>query len=530
MFYIPLPNITYDANGLPTGEDLYVVPSNALTTAPLAITKDHLGLYGQMQAVNQKPSGLLYSTKGAPNGDHVYYLSLNAASAPAPVQASNLTLNASQATTYCAGNLFGLANLSNAASGFVVIQIAGADNKCYTSDDQYLLVNANAAPTAAPVTLPITGNYTFEGTFFNSSGQLDGVLGSDSQGNLRLYADQTFASSKLLFPATAGQTTSYGVLADFGNFAFVTVQTGTAPNTVSKVYRIDQSGAVSAALYTSQTNGSFLGAGATDQNNLYFTDGTPSGTLINVVQLAISGASPGVVLYADNFGSLPTGSNVTLSLVGSTGTRLVLNAYQHEFSPSGGINDSGVLETLTVGQANGTPTVIANAASNSFFVNAQLQNSLLYTTQQTYSNVSSPSGATVSYAEEILQLNGTVVSNTANAAITGFTVSNNSTGLPFGNYVVDHFLVAQGITANDSSYGGGTLYSAPLSGSATPLQTPNGQNLVFPSAYGTYLYGITPNIGQGIGYRLQDAALTSVPPGYLFDLSKSLVVQLPVLN
>lgn len=507
-----------------------MVPSNALTTAPLAITKDHLGLYGQLQAVNQIPSGLLYSTKGDPSGDHVFYLSLNAASAPTPVQASNLTLNASPAATYCAGNLFGLTNLSNAASGFVVIEIAGPDNKCYTSDDQYLLVNANAAPTAAPVTLPITGNYAFEGTFTNSSGQLDGVLASDGQGNLWLYADQTLASSKLLFPATAGQTTTYSVLADFGSFAFITVQTGTSPNTVSKVYRVDQSGTVSAVLYTSQTNGSFFGGGATDQNNLYFTDGTPTGTLINVVQLAISGTSPGVVLYADDFSNLPTGTTVTLTLVGSTGTRLLLNAFEHVFSTTGGINDAGVLESLTVGQANGTPTVIANAASNSFFVNAQLQNSLIYTTQETYSNVSSPSGATVSYAEEILQLNGTVVSSTANAAIAGFTVSNNSTGLPFGNYVVDHFLVAQGITANDSSYGGGTLYSAPLSGSATPLQTPNGQNLVFPSAFGTYLYGITPNIGQGISYRLQDASLTSVPPAYLFDLSKSLVVQLPVLN
>ena len=512
----------------PATEQLYVVPSNDLTATPTAIAgKDNLGFYTPLSVPTQNdgagnisgniPSGLWYATSGDKvNGDHLYYLNLAAGATPSPVQVSNLTLDGSAATTQCPSNLAQLANLTDANSGFAILRLAGADGLCFTSDDQYLLVEAGTSASASPTTLPVGGNFAYLGDFYSSpSGQLAGIVGADGNGNLAFYTDQTLAHATTLLAGAAG--TQYYVLADSSACAFIVSTTGTVPNSVSKLYRVDRSGAISGVLYTSQTGG-VPGYAVSDQNNLYFADVNSNAGLTNIVQLPLSGATSGVVLYADQT------SEFGLTLIGSTGTQLVLETWNYPTSSNAGFSN-GLIQTLAVSTANGSPTTVASVPAGYFLpYGTWLQSGALYTTQETFGS----SGTTASYSAEVLQLNGTVTSTIANAAWTGVARASASYNIASGatTSTLGTLLLAQGITATDGSYGGGAMYSSTLSGTATALQGANGQAVTVAAGDTITLNGINATVGVGTMEPSGQASAGNPLVEDVFDLSKNLLVQL----
>jgi hypothetical protein len=272
-------------------------------------------------------------------------------------------------------------------------------------------------------------------------------------------------------------------------------------------------------LYASQPGGS-LYLQAYDANNLYFIDLASSG-VTNLVEVAVNGASPASVMYT--FTPPSASSQNAMYIAGSNGSQVVFTV---------STANSEQLESLPVGAtpATASPTVIASINNNGQFLNPSVQGSQVYVGVEAITPSSSGGAATYAFSEEVLNLDGTVVTTQANTALI-YTIFDSGSSVNLGSgyypYSLSNLLLVQGITATDGSYTGGTYYDASPSGTSVPMLQPNGQSAVIPAGDAAAAYN---------PYSTQFAVGEYTPPGsfqsngkFIFDFYNNQLVNLPAL-
>ena len=206
-FWIPYRVTPANSSCGPTGA--FVIPSNALTTAPAYVTTSANAMSlasGRSITVNASnvvtaysPATLMYAATDTNNNIHVYGLNLLAAQTPAATQISSLSLplaaGAALNTVICDSH-GSSSNLLQPTTLFVVLHIAGTMG-CNTKGDVWEVVHYTDSSATAPTVVSITTTDILE--LYAPSGALAGLLLLDpASNNLYVYADDNFTA-----PATA---------------------------------------------------------------------------------------------------------------------------------------------------------------------------------------------------------------------------------------------------------------------------------------------------------------------------------------
>ena len=161
-FWLPY-QATPAASGGETG--LFVIPSNALTSAPVCVTTSAKTKFlaasftttisASHIVTAYSPAQYLYAAADSSNNIHIYKLDLALGTTPTPTQLSALSLPLSPGaaidTVICDSNR---PHLLTPTSLFVVLHIAGAAG-CGTADDVWMEVHSTDTVTASPPNPPI---------------------------------------------------------------------------------------------------------------------------------------------------------------------------------------------------------------------------------------------------------------------------------------------------------------------------------------------------------------------------------------
>jgi Putative Ig domain len=335
---------------------VFVIPSDALTTAPAFVTSSantmvlvsglNVTLNGSSLTA-YSPATLMFAATDTDNNIHVYGLNLLSPSTPTAIQISSLSLplapGSALNTVIC--DFHGSAsNLVQPTTVFVVLHIAGVKG-CNTSGDAWEVVHYTDSAAAAPTVVSITTNDIQE--LYAPSGALTGlVLLDPASKNLYVYADDSFKAPATAIPA--GGIASIGTV--YSNNSVVTsgaAFTGTvlflAATTTGGtqyLYRLIYTSTTATNEYTAVGAGTLSLNGVSDGTNLYFTD---NGQPQLILQEPLVGGTP-TELYSN-----AAAASALYSLVGSNGSLLV-------------VSSRSSLVTLPVGTRSANTTALVNGA------------------------------------------------------------------------------------------------------------------------------------------------------------------------
>jgi hypothetical protein len=521
---------------------IYVLPSNLSTTtpqlvpssagalpySPLGLTLDYNLL---LNSHVLQPRLIMYGNTDAGNNVHVYSLNVgNTASLPTPVQVSSFSSTLAQ---WCGsggngtvgsgsgGIGSGPINAAIPTSEFVIVETAGVDGTCFTSDDTYTVVNnATGTATQVPIT-PVQQTSEPISPLVSPTGVLQGILVFDASDNLYFYKDLTFTSPSILVAGARpiALLGSSGAPMDFTLTGLQNeiIYNGTGVNGVrflqladaggvSYLYALINNGGTPTATKVYTASGTLSFSGYADNTYLYFTD-TVSGTTptVNIVRLPLSGAATPVTLYS-------VATTDSISLLGSDGAKLVYtDSATQTVAP---FATTTTIDTLPV-TGPGSPTTIATFSSG--YVQATLVTasngapaSALYVTVSTVTL--GGTGVTYGYSSEVLSLTGTVSNALPNSVFLNYTVSS----------LLDYSIFRiTGITDSTvDGYGGGALSTLTFStGVSKPVTyLPGGAPYTVPAGnvLGLELFGIGDvyyvggqSVLQGAGYNPATNQLTT---------------------
>jgi hypothetical protein len=434
------------------------IPIFAGATKPIGYSFN-LTLDGGGSVSQGPPTTLTFSSSGAAGGDHLYAVDLTANSSLSPVQIGNLTFPKNISVQYCSV-VDAYDNLTDPTSAFYLISVP--------TDPTYLcgggpasvrwyLVHLADSPSTAPLEVPSPKGPIV--ALYHASGAMAGFLTVDHSNRLVFYSDATFTNPKVLLSGVTGFGTFLGSLSPFTQinanptYAFIAVPSAT---TSYSLYRVDDSGTLSADLYDFQ--GNYDNGVINDASNLYVTDsyGTNTTLIERIAQVPLNGTSPATILFQ----YMPT-DTVPYYVVGTVAKRLVLEKAIP--SPTDG-PISVALATLPIGTP-ATPSAIATFSSIGITFGAD---EMLITQSIETGTVSNP---TFTYSTEVIGPDGTVIQpSRVNAAF-----------LSFGSGTV---LAVTGVTAS-SGYGGGFVSVADLTLSTSPtllpLKNPDGTAFALPT-------------------------------------------------
>lgn len=480
-----------------------------------------------------QPYAIAYATSGVSGGDHLWRLGLDASGAPAPVQMSSLTIPSG--STLCVGYQ-GQTNAADPSTTFFILGVS-ATYPCGSVSYQLVRYTDSASTAPAPVPANVS---QFQG-LYAANGMMTGLLAW--QGDIVFYKGLDFSSPKTLFfgvypftfvgypPAPAGTP-----LPGAPSSGFMLVRSNGFP---TKLYRVDNTGAVSADLYddppvSNRTVYNFFAA--FDSNNAYlsdYSDDFSSGSdrwAASYLQVPLTGASAAQVLYQTSSATAAPGAGAP-TLVGPSGNRLYLT-YQTAPVSSGGsssggsggssgggsssggssggsVSTSGGLQTLTIG-VPGTPTPVFSLPGEFGFV--RLQGGQFFLGSYPYNASTS---ADTTFNTEVVKPDGTVVQPAlANSVFIGGTA--------------DSLVQVRGITdtGNSADYGGGMLYQVPVSAPAppAPLRTADSNVVVVPTGAFACVFGVANGFMTGRFSGMSEDTTLAV------DLGRNLVVPLRMTN
>jgi hypothetical protein len=491
---------------------VFVIPSNALTSAPTYVTATanvmslasgrSITVNGSDVVTAYSPATVIYAASDTTNNVHLYGLNLLAPQTPVATQISSLSLplaaGAALNTVICDAH-GSQSHLLQPTTVFVVLHIAGTTG-CNTSGDVWEVVHYTDGPDTSPLVVSI--NTTSIQELYAPSGALSGLLLlGPANANLYLYADSGFTAPTA---AISGGITAVATLYSNNNVTASGVPfTGTvlflAVSTTSgmQLYRLAYTGAPATREYAAAGN---FGSSASDGTNLYFTDnGTPQA----ILQEPLSGGPP-LKLYSY---TVPA-QGEPYSLIGSNGTLLVM------MTTTRGIEPSSYLATLPVG------TLSTHTTSLASFANEYAAAGMVDATPgaastglviiNTESANARPGPPPPTHATEVLTPSGTV-----KAAIRGF-----DTYFAGGTSALSGYLFQVGNDSWPAGLGPWTVSALNLETvTSSGLQTPGG-GFTVPNGEYPQFTGLSNFIGAG----------TFAGQGLAYDLSQHLLVPLVIPN
>ena len=470
------------APGTITGKTgLFVVPSNAPTTAPAFVSKNQVRLLGVTLQIkltsggmlqSYSPYALVYLDKGTDGSYHVYSLALNnTASLPKPVQVSSLKLAA--AADLC-DESEAQTNLLQPTTLFLLFHTAGANHACGDADDVYQVVHfTDSATTAAKVVAVHTTQFaTIYTTTGKAPGPLGGIVMLDAPtGHLDFYTSSAFTSPKSLlsgitFYRDLHTNFNYQLAGNNAGFFAVTANSGT-----ESLYRITTTGTITDE-YTAKGS---IGSTTSDAAAVYFTDTVGGKHSETFWQEPAAGGSP-LELFATT-----ESADQSDSLVGSNGSLLV-------FSTAHGATSTSTLNTLPVGKKSATAHTIANFSG---FLTAEMLSPTNFfggTDSIIFANVYKFGSVGIAYSSEAIKPSGSVVKALLPRSQFFSRVTPTSAAI----------LQAQGITDTNGGDGGARVYSVSMtSGAATAYNVVGGGNFITPTSY--VLDSLSPLSTSGVG-------------------------------
>jgi large repetitive protein len=501
---------------------VFVIPSDALTTAPTYVTTSantmvldsglKVTLNGNNVVSAYSPATLMFAATDANNNIHVYGLNLLSESTPAAAQISSLSLPLAAGTALSAVicDFHGSSsNLLQPTTAFVVLHIAGATG-CNTSGDVWEVVHYTDSPATAPALVSITTTNIQE--LYAPGGDLAGLLLLDSaSGNLHLYANTSFTAPATPIPggiASVGVVYSNNNVAASGTvfagtvlFLAVTTSGGT-----QFLYRLPYTDTIATSEYP--LVGGVLGNAVSDGTNLYFTDN----------------ASPPLILQEPLVGGAPTtlysytGGGNPYSLVGSNGSLLVMSTSTSV--PVGrGFLWTSDLATLPVGTLSGNTTALGGPIAG--YATPFMVNTTPGTPSTALAFVSAVPGwrpvpnQRFAYSSEVLTPSGTV--KQGGRSISSFI--NGGTGALSG-----YVLQLEGVCCGPWTLSALNLQTL----ASTPLQTPAGASYTLPLGEYPVVAALSNFIGAGAYAILGAGAYAG--QGFAYDLSKDLIVPIAIAN
>jgi hypothetical protein len=495
-FWIPYTSTAVSSSCGASG--VFVIPSNALTTAPTYVTTSASTMFlasGQNVTVNgsdvvtaYSPATLMFAATDTSDNIHVYGLNLVSASTPTATQISSLSLplaSGAPLNTVICDSHSSSGNLLQPTTLFVVLHIAGATG-CNTSGDIWEVVHYTDSSATAPTVVSIATTNIQE--LYAPSGALAGLMLLDpASNNLYVYADAGFTAPASAIPG-GGIGSIRTIFSNNDVFATGTAFTGTvlflAVTTTGGtqfLYRLPYTSTTATNEYTTAGGLNTLGAGVSDGTNLYFTDDdTPQ----LILQEPLAGGTP-TKLYSNT-------NAVRYSLVGSNGSLLVMF--------------DGYLVTLPVGTLSSATTFLANGGNFGSF--------MVQTTPGTPSTalvfVSTKSFIPYqrrAYTSEVLTPSGTAGS-----------VASNSSFLYDGTSGLSGYVLQVGASFWNLPWKLRAINLHTLA--ATNLQTPADAAFTVSAGGKPQLAGLSNVIGAG----------TYQGRGLAYDLSKNLIVPIDIPN
>ena len=468
---------------------VYVIPSNAIGTPPVALTPATTNatlLTAQNQSAGggavYAPSLVMYYATGPDNNVHVYGLDLtDTTGLPTPRQIGSLSLTPASGSSICL-TTSALQNTSDPSTLFVILPITGASGQCGAADMDFELVNYTDSPSTPPTPLPYASvDIT---ALYQPDGQLGGLVTVSAGGQLVFYSAGRLAGEPTILVDPAP---SFGMLAQTSDAQYFIVTNTNGDNPVIPqefyVYRVTASGSAS-KVYTSAD---MIGGGVTDANNLYITD-TVVAIFTTIYQVSLTSGTV-TPLYK-------VAANGAVSLIGSTGSTLVFG-YTGDYSST--------ISAIPVNVPSTSEKVLTNVPS-SLFATAFMDSSNTYL----YANFI---GLGASSALTVALVVGTDQQLQA---------SSNSMFIQTGTTAGSPVLLLTGVSTE--SMGGGEIYQFdPANGSQTPITRIDGSPYTLP---GTDFDGTFTAISSfGIGtFNMQD----SIPPtfGAVYDVATHTIVPL----
>jgi hypothetical protein len=512
-FWIPYRATSANSSCGPTG--VFVIPSNALTTAPAYVTASANTMFlasGQNVTVNgtnvvtaYSPATLMFAATDTNNNIHVYGLNLVAAQTPTATQISSLSLpltaGAALNSVICDSH-GSSSNLLQPTTLFVVLHIAGTTG-CNTKGDVWEVVHYTDSAAIAPTVVSITSTNIQE--LYAPSGALVGLLLLDAaSSNLYVYSDDSFKVPATAIPgggiAAVGTVYSNNNMTASGTaftgtvlFLAVTTSGGT-----QYLYRLAYRSTAATNEYTAVGG---LGNGVSDGTNLYFPDNSKPQLIL---QEPLAGGPP-IKLYSY---TVP-GAGQPYSLVGCNGSLLVMSTYA---TPDG----SGYLSrlaTLPVGTLSANTTALGNSVAG--FLGATMVETTPGTpsTALVFVNLEEPGSSSPavppSYSSEVLTPSDTA--QPAGGRHSVFITGTN--GLSGYVLLVGNLQYGQLGLFTLSAINLETLAS-------TTFQIPPGPTFTGPVAARPQLTGLSNLIGAG----------AFADQGLAYDLSKNLLVPIVIAN
>jgi hypothetical protein len=489
-FYIPGIAQPSSSSGGQTG--LFVVASNdpaaGPTFVPNSATSALVATSQQtsLSPLSEVPYTAVYSNVGGDSKVHLYALPLsNSALTATPMQISSLSV--ASASDICHTNS-AQTNIDQPNTLFILVQTAGADGTCGTTDDVFEVVHYSDSASTAPTVVTVPA-YLFT-ALYQPGGALGGlVMLNSTTSTLQFYTSDAFTSPSTLVSgvtAVSAGTLNQTGISNATNFFGLTI------SGVQHLYGISSSG-VATGLYTA--NGTLL-FGVNDEANLYFIDKVSNPATESFLQVALGGGTP-TVLYDATYA---TGQ--TDALVGSNGTTLV---YESNLPST-----TQTLSTLPVGTHSNTAGALASFTGNA--VSATMlspSNTVGGADSVVFANVTTTSGQTISFSSEALKPNGTViVPLTANSQFLQPVAPGTNEIFQARSGEIYPVNMTTGVAGAAYTTTGGGAFTVPANSELIDM------------------LGITPSIGIG-GYISSGGGPTA---GLVFNSTTSVIVPVTVPN
>ncbi len=469
---------------------MFVVPSDSLGTAPLAVsniptlangnlTEVVMGYNGALTST-YSPSYVMFYTNNASGQQQVMNLVLTkAAGATSPAPSAQAVGAPFPTSSFICNTQSLLSNIAQPTSVVILFQLDTTSNSC-SSTDTYtygeLAYGASATTAPTPVlqgAAITTSNWNNSSQIYSATGSLAGFIIQEGS-NLLFYPGGNFgATPTTLVSGISGATLLIANATDSVHLWRITATSGS-----TAVYRITAAGAATSVYSYTATDNLYSSQSVKDVNYAYFVDAPTSGSPV-IVQLPWSGT--GSATYT------PSGSG-TVGLLGSNGTNL--DYWENTQGPGVSGSVPGVLNSLPLtafGNPSVTPTPVYQLASTS----VGLLNSFVNTDS---------SGSSYAYLDP---LDETVNPYNYTSVLTPFSSSASQVITPTALFpvVIDpvsltgyiapaaEMLELQGISDSSNGWGGAALVSV-NSGTnvATPFTGISGQAYTFPAGY-TAPYG-----------------------------------------
>lgn len=302
-----------------TLQTVQTIASSALTSVGLL---EDITLAGTAVSA-ATPTGILYLAPDSSGDIQLWGLPLTGANVPAPAQLG--ALSAPATATQCATAHAG-ANGLQTATAFVIIQYAVSPNTC-TSGATTVLINWSDSSSTAPTSVPLS-SAKVGALYLMPSGQLYGLTGIDTSGNLDLYAAGAGGTPSFASPvqiaAGVSDVSRHTIAANRAGQVVDSVSfeaayfAGTSP---AQIFRVDTTGS-HGSIYTA-AGALDTSCGCYDNTNFYFLDQVTSGnnvTTYNVYAAPIAGGTPTLVY------SVTPPVDTSYVLLDSDGTSLVIES------------------------------------------------------------------------------------------------------------------------------------------------------------------------------------------------------------